>query len=195
MLKESSDNHNGGLNPTPFIENFGSEISRDFLGKVTNQEGIGLPGAQVSIGNQFAETDGNGVFMIKNAIVYERFGHIKVERAGYINGSRSVVPAIGTNIVNIQLLRKEVTQTVSSGEVQEINLSNGASVSRKMYSLEDGSSYNGDVFVSVHHLDPSHESIKTDAWNVIWSRFSKQSKLVTNLRIFLLNLLEPLEKN
>ena len=176
--RESSDDNNngGGLNPTPFIENFGSEISRDFLGKVTNQEGIGLPGAQVSIGNQFAETDGNGVFMIKNAIVYERFGHIKVERAGYINGSRSVVPAIGTNIVNIQLLRKEVTQTVSSGEVQEINLSNGASVSLEgMYSLEDGSSYNGDVFVSVHHLDPSDESIREQMPGMLFGQDSQNN--------------------
>jgi len=175
--KDSSGSNNGGeINPTPFIENFGSQITRDFLGKVTTKEGIPLENAQVSIGSQFTTTDENGVFMINNATVYEKLGYVRAERIGYINGSRSVIPTNGPNVVNIILLRKEVTQTVSSGTVETVNLGNGASVTLEgMYSKADGSSYSGDVYVSLHHLNPSDESIRNEMPGMLFGQDSQNN--------------------
>ena len=156
----SIGNNNPGNNTTAFSQNFGNEITRSFLGTVVDINNNPLADANISIGSATALTDNNGVFIISNASVYERFAYIKAEKAGYIHGSRSVVPSTGTNKVKIILLEDTVTGTTSSGTAETIALPNGASVSLQGdYIQADGSAYTGDVNVILHHLDPTDESM------------------------------------
>ncbi|WP_439151590.1 carboxypeptidase-like regulatory domain-containing protein [Winogradskyella sp.] len=146
--------------PDTFSEYFGNDISRDFLGNVidTNKNPIG--GVTITIGNQTATTDSNGVFVINNVSVKERFGYIKAEKAGYIHGSRSVVPSNGTNKVTIMLLEATVVGTVNSGSSETVTASDGSSVSFDgNFIKEDGTAYNGSVNVIMHHLDPTDEDM------------------------------------
>jgi len=162
--KDEDDRISGGeqqeIVPDEFSEYFGNEISRDFLGTVIDKNHLPIEGVLVTIGDDTAYTDSNGVFMIKNATVNERFGYIKASKAGYIHGSRNVVPSNGTNKVTIMLLDTNVTGTVNSGEIGNVSLNNGSSVSFDgNFIKEDGSEYSGSVNVIVHHLDPTDEDM------------------------------------
>lgn len=146
--------------PDTFSQYFGNEISRDFLGTVINKNNLPIVGVTITIGNEIAVTDSNGVFIIRSTNVNKRFGYIKAEKVGYINGSRSVVPSEGTNKVTIMLLEANVAGTVNSGTSETVALADGSSVSFDgNFIKEDGSAYSGSVNVIMHHLDPADEDM------------------------------------
>ncbi|MGJ8591939.1 MAG: hypothetical protein ACSHXF_05300 [Aquaticitalea sp.] len=157
----SSDNPNQEPDPTAFAENFGSEIQRNFLGNVIDANRNPIQGVTITIGSKTSQTDANGIFIINDATVHQRFGYVKAEKVGYLHGSRSVVPSSGTNKVTIMLLQENVVGTVNSGTPETIALSNGASVALQGdYKKEDGTAYSGSVNVIMHHLDPSDDDMK-----------------------------------
>jgi len=146
--------------PDTFSEYFGNQISRDFIGNVIDINNNPIEGVTITIGNETATTDNNGVFIINSATVNERFGFIKAEKAGYIHGSRSLVPSEGTNKVTIMMLEATVIGTVNSGTASQVIASDGSSVSFDgNFIKEDGSAYSGSVDVIIHHLDPSDEDM------------------------------------
>ena len=160
------DDGNSGNNgpqeniPDTFSEYFGNDISRDFLGTVIDKNHNPIEGVTISIGNETAMTDSNGVFIIRDADVKERFGYIKAEKAGYLHGSRSVVPSPGTNKIQIMLLEETVVGTVSSGNSETLTADDGSSVSFDgNFIKEDGSVYTGSVDVIMHHLDPTDDDM------------------------------------
>lgn len=146
--------------PDTFSEYFGNEISKDFIGNVIDVNKNPISGVTITIGNETATTDSNGVFIINNATVNQRFGYIKAEKAGYIHASRSIVPTNGTNKVSIMMLEATVVGTVNSGTVSTVTDSNGSSVSFDgNFIKEDGSAYTGSVDVIMHHLDPANDDM------------------------------------
>ncbi|WP_417876199.1 hypothetical protein [Winogradskyella sediminis] len=162
--KDEDDRISGGeqqeIVPDEFSEYFGNEISRDFLGTVMDKNHLPIEGVLVTIGDDTAYTDSNGVFMIKNATINKRFGYIKASKTGYIHGSRNVVPSNGTNKVTMMLLDHNIIGTVNSGETGNVSLNNGSSVNFDgNFIKEDGSEYSGSVNVIVHHLDPTDEDM------------------------------------
>jgi hypothetical protein len=162
---QKDDGNSGGgeqqeIIPDTFSEYFGNTVSKNFLGTVIDINKNPIEGVTVTIGNETATTDSNGVFIINNAPVKQRFGFIKAEKSGYIHGSRSVVPSNGTNKVTIMLLEATVVGTISSGTSETVSMSNGSSVSFDgNFIKEDGSAYSGSVDVIMHHLDPADEDM------------------------------------
>ncbi|MBT8325905.1 MAG: carboxypeptidase-like regulatory domain-containing protein [Winogradskyella sp.] len=157
----SNNNPNNENNiPDTFSEYFGNQMTRDFVGTVINKNNEPIAGVTITIGNETEVTDDNGVFIIRNAAVNERFGYIKTEKEGYIHGSRSVVPSNGTNKVTIMLLEANVVATVNSGTAETVTMTNGSSVSLDgNFIKEDGTEYSGSVDVIMHHLDPVDTSM------------------------------------
>ena len=163
-----NDEPTGGTNdsstPTPSMtlaESFGNASNSDFMGRVVDLQNNPVSGAMVQIGNSTTDTDMNGVFIIRDAQVYEKFAYVKVEKAGFLHGSRSLVPTAGINQVQIMLLPQTVTQTVSSGTTATVSLSNGAAVDLSgAYSNADGSDYTGDVQVTLHLLNPTDDDMQ-----------------------------------
>jgi hypothetical protein len=153
-------NNNPNNPPTNFSENFGQTANHDFIGQVVDLQNSPVSGVLIMIGNSSTSTDNNGVFIIRNAEVFEKFAYIKAEKVGFIHGSRSVVPNSGVNHIKIMLLPQTVTQTVSSGINSTVSLSNGAAVDLSgEYSNLDGSDYSGNVQVSLHFLNPTDEAM------------------------------------
>ncbi|MEM5565930.1 carboxypeptidase-like regulatory domain-containing protein [Psychroserpens sp. AS72] len=146
--------------PIAFAQNFGSVITRTFLGTVVDSNNNPIENVTISIGSSVASTDANGVFIINNATVNQRFGYVKAEKAGFIHASRAVVPSEGTNKVRITMLAETIVGTTSSGTEDTITLQNGASVALDgNYIKPDGSTYSGNVNVIMHHLDPADENM------------------------------------
>src|SRR6476660_4471153 len=108
-----------------FSENFGSEVSRDFIGQVIDTNHNPVANAVVKVGAASAQTDLNGVFVINGAEVYEEFAYITVSKPGYIDGSRAMVPTTGKNSVKIMLIPSTPIQTITSGASAEVALPSG----------------------------------------------------------------------
>jgi hypothetical protein len=147
------------MDDVTFVENFGTSTTSSFIGRIVDVDGNNIKDVQVTIGNEITMTDHNGVFVLNNVAVYEKFAYIKAEKNGYINGSRALVPTTnGINDVQITLLEKNIVATVSSGSESEVSLPNGAKVSFQGDFIDsNGNTYNGQVEVSMHYLEPNQE--------------------------------------
>lgn len=145
---------------TEFSDNFGSTTVARFFGTVVNENNEAVEGVSISVGGMNALTDENGVFIIQDASVYEKFAYIKATKIGYINGSRALVPTSGVNQVKIMLLAEDVIATINSGEASEVSLPNGTQVSFEGDFIKtNGSGYSGAVSVIMKHLDPADENV------------------------------------
>lgn len=145
-----------------FLENFGSTVSRDFLGQVVNTNNEGIQGVSVKIGASTATTDANGIFMINGASVREKFAYITATKAGYLSGSRSLAPTSGKNQVRIMLLEGGTLEIVQSEQVSEVSIYSGTKVKFDgAFETESGSAYSGDVQVNMFHLNPSNPDISS----------------------------------
>ncbi|WP_040281239.1 carboxypeptidase-like regulatory domain-containing protein [Psychroserpens damuponensis] len=170
-------NQDDDPNHIAFSQNFGSEISRTFLGTVVDTNNNPIENATISIGSLTTTTDANGVFIINNATINQRFGYVKAQKAGFIHASRAVVPSEGTNKVRIMMLAETIAGTTSNGTEETITLQNGASVALDgNYIKPDGSSYSGNVNVIMHHLDPANEDMQDQMPGMLYAANSQNEE-------------------
>ena len=156
--EDGNNNSNPDLN---FTENFGNLANRDFIGQIVDKDNQALEGVEVKIGSISKITDSKGVFVIKNAAVYEKFAYITAKKSGFINGSRTIVPNTGINTIKIMMLSATVQATVASGTASNVTLSNGSKVTFDgNFKTEAGAAYSGSVKVMMHHLDPSDSTTR-----------------------------------
>ncbi len=158
LVNCSSSESNSSTNvPTDnFTENFGNVVTSDFIGQITDESSQPIEGVEVKVGAVTKYTDARGIFVIKDASVFEKFAYITAKKTGFINGSRTIVPNSGENSIKITMLTATVVATVASGTTSEVPLSNGAKVSFDgNFKTATGAAYSGPVKVMMHHLDPS----------------------------------------
>jgi len=166
-----------GPDPTSFAQNFGNALSRDFLGRILDTNGNPIEEVQITIGNSSATTDANGIFIINDATVNERFAYVKASKAGFIHASRALVPSEGTNNIHIVMLPELTTATITSGNAETVSLANGASVEFEgNYSKPDGSPYTGNVNVILHHLDPSDDNMVNQMPGMLYASNSQNEE-------------------
>ncbi len=141
-------------------ENFGNPMVANFVGKLTDFDGNSLPDVQIKIGDRIALSDSNGVFILNEVSVNEKFAFVTAEKTDYIMGSRAVVPTTnGSNFINITLLKKNIVGIVDAGVSSETSLPNGAKVSFSGNFIDNlGAPYTGKVEVSMHYLEPNQNS-------------------------------------
>ena len=136
--------------------NFGNEVSKSFTGQIVDESNIPVANVVITVGNKTANTDRNGVFIINNATVHEKFAFIKARKTGFLDGSRSLVPTNGMNYARITLLSGTIVGTVNSGTSGSVSLGNGSKVTFDgNFKTETGQPYTGVVSVIMKHLDPS----------------------------------------
>ena len=139
--------------------NFGSEVSKNFTGQILDESNNPVSNVSITVANKTATTDVNGVFIINNATVKDKFAFITAKKAGYLDGSRSLVPTNGMNNVKITLLSGTIVGTVNSGASGSVSLSNGSKVTFDgNFKTETGQAYSGAVSVIMKHLDPTDAS-------------------------------------
>lgn len=145
-----------------FSQNFGNSAMRDFIGQVVDSNNSPIQNAAVKIGDKNVQTDINGVFVINDANVYEKFAYITAKKNGYFDGSRSMVPTSGKNNVKIMLVSNNLIMSVQSGEESEVSLNSGTKVKFDgSFQDENGNGYSGIVQVSLFHLTSSDENLNS----------------------------------
>ena len=75
-----NDDSNSNNNDSDFVQNFGNEAVRDFIGQVVDENGNPIQAAEVKIGTSTVQTDVNGVFIINGANVHTRFAYITAKK-------------------------------------------------------------------------------------------------------------------
>lgn len=159
---DPSENNGSGPNDDAFAENFGSAVSRDFIGRVVDINNQAVQNATVTIGTSTIQTDVNGMFIINGASVHQNFAYIKATKAGYIDGSRAMVPTSGKNNVKIMLIPNTAVGSVQSGVESEVVLPSGTKVNFDgAFQDEIGNPYSGTVSVAMFHLLPSDENLSS----------------------------------
>jgi hypothetical protein len=155
----SSDSGNvGNAIDTPL--NFGSEVSKNFSGQIVDENNNALSNVAITISDKTATTDANGIFILNGATVREKFAYVTAKKAGFIDGSRSLIPTSGFNNVKITMLTGTVIGTVNSGSTGSISLPNGSKVTFDgNFKTENGQAYSGSVSVIMRHLDPSDPNL------------------------------------
>ena len=144
----------GNATDTPL--NFGIESSKNFTGQIVDESDNPVSNVAITVANKTATTDINGVFIINGATVREKFAFVTAKKAGYLDGSRSIVPSSGMNNIKIMLLSGTIVGTVNSGTTGSISIANGAKVTFDgNFKTETGQAYSGVVSVIMKHLDPS----------------------------------------
>ncbi|MFC0427794.1 hypothetical protein [Chryseobacterium scophthalmum] len=138
--------------------NFGNNTQKNFHGIVLSTDGSPVSGASVTIGSATAQTNFKGMFVIKNADVKENFAYVKATKAGFVNGSRTMVPTNGSNRIKIMMIPVTNTSTISSGTTSTVSLPNGTKVKFDgSFKDGNGNAYTGNVNVAMFHLKPSDQ--------------------------------------
>lgn len=136
-------------------------IESTLNGFITDRNGEPILEAQVSISNAYTETDEFGFFEIKG-LVNERFAVIKVEKEGYFNQIKTLIPSKNvTSRTRIQLTEKGSPATFNSNTGGEVAIDQNSSVQFQANSIVDqqGNIYNGNVNVYSFYIDPTHTDL------------------------------------
>lgn len=148
--------------PPSSSELWGDNVTTSAYGRVVDVNDNPVQGAVVKAGLVSTTTDANGVFRLNGIAAYKQLGYIKVEKTGYFLGSRSFVPMIGGNRINIRML--------SNAPVGNFNASTGGTVSAQGVEVtlapgsitKNNAPYTGTVWVSLRHINPLSDNFSEE---------------------------------
>lgn len=134
------------------------KVNGTVAGQVVDEQGNGIAGAIVHLGNLQRETNSKGFFQFRNVILDANGTFVKVDQPGYFHSSTRLFPkANSTNYITLTLMTKQTTGQVEAGTGGKVTLSSGASITLPAGGIvtSDGSLYTGTVSVAARWLDPS----------------------------------------
>lgn len=159
FIQSGCSDDSTGPNPTDE-----TKVKTTISGTVLDENNIPISGVEVSCAGQNSITNAQGGFSFSEISVPKSRFVVNTLKNGYFNGSFADAPVVnGVSNIKIFMISAGVTETVSSTNGGVVELSNGTSVELNSNSIskEDGSSYIGNVNVSVAYLDPTSENFST----------------------------------
>ena len=148
-------------NSTEPIINNGETVTTTISGTVLDESNSPIAGVEISSAGQSAITNASGGFTFSNIQVPKIRFVVNAAKSGYFKGSYADAPiANGTSNIKIYLMNAGVIQTVDATTGGEATLNNGSKVKLNANTVtnSDGSTYNGNVKLSVGYLDPTSEN-------------------------------------
>ncbi len=140
----------------------GKTVSRSFKGTVVDQNNVALSNVTVTMNGKSVVTDANGVFVMSNISVKERFAYMVATKQGFFDGSRTMMTHNGLNTLKIMMVPANVTKTIQTGVVSTVVLGNTSVQFDGSFSTELGAIYTGAVKVYMMDMpanDPNVFSI------------------------------------
>jgi hypothetical protein len=133
-------------------------VTASIFGRVTDENGNSVSGATASAGGKSITTDLNGIFKLNNVTLNKKYAFVKINKAGFFDGSRTFIASSGKiNNVQIRLLTKTLKGSFTASTGATINVTANASVQFPANAIKnaDGSVYSGTVKVYAAFLDPT----------------------------------------
>jgi hypothetical protein len=147
LFSNCSKNEDSTILETNAKFDLGKTVGRAFKGTVVDQNNNALSNVTVTMNGKTATTDSNGVFTFSNISVKERFAYMVAEKAGFFNGSRTMMTHDGLNTLKIMMVPAAVTKTIQTGVVSTVALGNTSVKFDGSFSTESGQAYTGAVKV------------------------------------------------
>ena len=147
-----------GTDPGPGGE---ETVTTTISGSVFDESNAPIVGAEIKSAGQTAVTNASGGFTFPGIKVPKSRFVVNVAKSGYFDGSFADAPkANGTSNIKVYLMTAGVTQVVDAGTGGEATLNNGSKVklNANIVTNPDGSTYTGNVNLSVGYLDPTSEN-------------------------------------
>lgn len=141
----------------PLVENINASVK----GFVTDENDEPATGVTVSLNGQNTTTDAYGHFFFKDMTMNARGTFVKVEKAGYFEGSRRFFPLKDSeSYIKIALLPKKFDYSFTAQNGGTITTTEGTSIIFKPNSIKtaNGTLYTGEVQLATQWLDPTAES-------------------------------------
>lgn len=146
------------------VYNNTNTVTASFYGLVLDEAGAPVPKAQVSIGTQYTQTDSNGVFSFIFVNTPSHNTTIRVAKADYVTGFRSLeVEANAMHEVRFTLLSKNNMKSFVSSAGGVLPFGNNLSLQfpAKAYLNEaSGLPYEGEVYVYARTIDANTDAGK-----------------------------------
>lgn len=133
----------------------GPSVNATFAGRVIDENGEAISGAQVRVEGELATTDENGVFRLRPMRVPSDNAKLMVTKIGYFEFSRAYyVEDDAMQTVTIQLLQKKQVGTLSASSGGTVQLPGGATLVFPAGAFVDerSNTYNGTVRVFARNL-------------------------------------------
>lgn len=133
-------------------------VSTGITGTVKTIDGLPIPGAAVTIGEQTVQSAANGTFTIPQVKLPKDRYIISCTKTGYFSQQRGETPpATGAAHVQFTLQVKTITHTLQADNGGLAGLPDGSGVELPAGGVvrADGSGYSGPVQMSLVHLDPT----------------------------------------
>lgn len=114
-----------GIGPIPVVN-----VKSSLIGRVVDPAGSPIKDAKVEVAGQTYSTDSKGFFFVKNKLLNKNGTKINAQKAAYFESVRFAYPTLGnTARVEIQMIPKNLSGTLTSSSGGTINVGNNASVS------------------------------------------------------------------
>lgn len=133
-------------------------VVSSFQGKVLDENGQPVAGAQVTIFDATGTTDQKGLFKFQNIKAPRGAALVQVKKAGYFTGSAmSANTADGRQYVRVTLLEKGLSKTVNAGFPATLTWPDGLQVTFAPNTLRrtNGELYTGLAEVTARWIDPT----------------------------------------
>lgn len=148
-------NEDGSITSTN--PNNGGSTTTTISGIVVNETNQPVEGATVTSHGQVKTTGANGEFTFSDITVPANRLFVKAEKTGFYTAVKGDKPQSGATVIKLTMMTKSVTHSINSTTGGSADLSNGSKVEIQPGSVvkSDGSTYNGQVNMSVKYMDPT----------------------------------------
>ena len=139
-----------------------SPVNGSVSGRIVDENNTGVPSAIVKCGSSGALTDADGFFNINNITLDKYITTVTVTKPGYFKAYRSFSANASRNFVDIKLIPKTLSMSISSSVASTVTLSNSTEIKFQANSVQvksSGAPYTGSVNVYAHYIDPTADDI------------------------------------
>jgi len=167
----------------------GEALTIDISGRITDEYGTAVRGANVTSGNQTTKTDDYGYFLMTQVEGREKLSFVTVEAPNYFIGSRSFIPQAGLNQLSIKLMRMFFTATIDA-ETGGTVVSDGCQLNlgKGFINKSSGAPYAGEVKVALRHLNPTDDNFNEIMPGNLIAASSEGSKLLESFGMLAIEL-------
>jgi hypothetical protein len=172
--------YTGTPDPQPVLPD---PITATLQGNVLDETGAAASGVTVTVGNRSVTTDNRGYFRITGANLDKNMALVTAQKSGYFKAFRSFAATSGANQVQIKLLKRNLTGTVSAAAGGDATLSNGSKVAlpaNGIVTASSGASYTGSVKVYAAYIDPTLQDIGQTVPGSLMANTSNGERVVLN---------------
>ena len=168
--------------------NFGPTMTTKLRGHVLDEDGNGLFGAKVKIGNDSVYTDAKGVFQFEVIQAHEGYDFVKVTKREYFDGFKGFIAKEAGNELIITMLQ--------STQIGWFNATAGATVEHENYRFEfpanaitlNGNAYTGIVSVRMKELNPDSANFQESMPGALLGNYYGETRSLLSLGMFSIKL-------